>query len=109
MGHDPVRVVVVLTVQGGGREGAEHSALSLPGSCSRSVGYLRTVIPHRLHRRRGERSRRRLLDVEAATEEAAAAVIMTCCCCGMWLYVLCFWVAMHVLCVLKPGAPAEIT
>ena len=88
----------------GGGEGAEHSALSLPGSCSRSVGYLRTVIPHRLHRLRGERPRRRLLDAEAAREEAAAAVIMTCCCCGMWLYVLCFWVAMHA-----PGAPAEIT
>ena len=43
-----VRVVVVPAVQGGGGEGAEHSALSLPGSCSRSVGYLRTVIPHRV-------------------------------------------------------------
>jgi len=53
-GH-PVRFVVVPVVQGGGRggRGAEHSALSLPGSCSRSVGYLRTVIPRRCHCRRG--------------------------------------------------------
>ncbi len=91
----------------------EHSALLLPGSCSRSVGYLRTVIPRLRHRRRGlsggERLRRRLPGAEAATEEAAAAVIMTCFVVGMWLYVLCFWVAMHAVCVLNPGAPAEIT
>ena len=60
-------------------------------------------------RRGGERPRRRLPDAEAATEEAAAAVIMTCFVVGLWSYVLCFWVAMHAVCVLKPGAPAEIT
>jgi hypothetical protein len=46
-GHT-VRVVVVPAVQGGGGggRGSEHSALSLPGLCSRSVGYyLRMVIP----------------------------------------------------------------
>ena len=37
--------------RGGG--GAEHSALSLPGSRSRSVRYLHTIIPHRRHHRRG--------------------------------------------------------
>ena len=37
---------------GGGR-GAEHCALSLPGSCRRSVGYLSAVIPRRRHCRRG--------------------------------------------------------
>ncbi len=81
MGH-PARVVVVPAVQGGGGRGTELSALSLPGSCSRSVGYLRTVIPRRRHRRwglgGGERPRRRLPGAEAATEEAAAAVILTC-------------------------------
>ena len=39
--------------QRGGGRGAEHSALLLPGSRSRSVRYLRTVIPRRRHRRRG--------------------------------------------------------
>jgi len=33
--------------------GAEHSALSLPGSRSCSVRYLHTIIPHHQHRRRG--------------------------------------------------------
>jgi hypothetical protein len=36
----------------GGR-GTEHSALLLPGLCSRSVGCLRTVISGHRHRRRG--------------------------------------------------------
>jgi hypothetical protein len=65
---------------GGG--GAEHRALLLLGACSRSVGYLRRVIPRHRHRCRGlgggERLGRRLPGAGAVTEEAATAVIMTC-------------------------------
>jgi hypothetical protein len=49
-----VHVVVVHTAHNGGEgRGAEHSALSLLGSHSHSVRYLRTIIPRRPHRWRG--------------------------------------------------------
>jgi hypothetical protein len=82
--------------------------MSLPGSCSRSVGYLRTVIPRRHHRCWGLG-----LAVVAgrggSDGRGSGGSDNDMFCCGMWLYVLCFWVAMHAVCVLKPGAPAEIT
>ena len=37
----------------GGARGTEHCALSLPGSCRRSAGYLSAVIPHCRHCGRG--------------------------------------------------------
>ena len=77
--------------RGQGGEGAEHSALSLPGSCSRSV---RQSFPCHRHRcwgiGGGERPRRRLPGAEAAAEETAVAE-MTCFVVGLDVVVLCFW------------------